>query len=36
MGRITTAIGRSVRSARAFFMDTVEWTSNGDHKRQKF
>ncbi|TAK00559.1 MAG: hypothetical protein EPO36_08265 [Chloroflexota bacterium] len=30
------AIARSARRAWAFFIDTVEWTSNGDRRRPKF
>jgi len=30
------AISRTVRRAWAFFIDTVEWTSNGDRRRPKF
>ena len=30
------AIGRAGRRAWAFFIDTVEWTSNGDRRRPKF
>jgi len=30
------AIARAARRAWAFFIDTVEWTSNGDRRRPKF
>ena len=30
------ALGRAARRAWAFFIDTVEWTSNGDRRRPKF
>ena len=36
MGRMTRSIRRTARSAWGLFMDTVEWTSNGDRRRPKF
>ena len=33
---IARAAGTSARRVWAFFMDTVEWTSNGDRRRPKF
>jgi hypothetical protein len=33
---IRRTIGRAVRRAWAFLIDTVEWTSNGDRRRPKF
>jgi len=36
LASIRAAIGRRLRSAWAFFIDTVEWTSNGDRRRPKF
>ena len=31
-----SAVGKRIRSAWGFFIDTVEWTSNGDRRRPKF
>ena len=36
MARIGIALRRRARSAWAFFIDTVEWTANGDRRRPKF
>ena len=33
---IARATGRTVRRAWTYFMDTVEWTANGDRRRPKF
>jgi hypothetical protein len=35
MGR-AAAIRKRIASAWAFFIDTVEWTSNGDRRRPRF
>jgi hypothetical protein len=32
----TRAVGEKVRSAWRFFIDTIDWTSNGDRRRPKF
>jgi len=34
--RVRRAIGRAIRRGWAFFIDTVEWTSNGGRRRPKF
>jgi len=31
-----SAVGRIVRRMWALFIDTVEWTSNGDRRRPRF
>ena len=36
VARTRHAVGRAARRAWAFFIDTVEWTSNGDRRRPKF
>ena len=36
MASLTRAVGKKVRSAWAFFIDTVDWTSNGDRRHPKF
>ena len=36
VARTRRALGRGARRAWAFFIDTVEWTSNGDRRRPKF
>jgi hypothetical protein len=34
--RARQAIGRTARRWHSFFIDTVEWTSNGGRRRPKF
>jgi hypothetical protein len=36
MGSFATTVGRRARSAYRFFIDTIDWTSNGDRRRPKF
>ena len=36
LGGIARAAGSMVRRAWAYFIDTVEWTSNGARRRPKF
>ena len=36
MTSTTSGIRKHLRRAWAFFIDTVEWTSNGDRRRPKF
>lgn len=36
MSSLASAVRNRIRSAWAFFIDTVDWTSNGDRRRPKF
>jgi hypothetical protein len=36
LAAIATATRRTLRRAWAFFVDTVEWSSNGGRRRPKF
>jgi len=33
---LARGVGEKARSAWRFFIDTIEWTSNGDRRRPKF